>query len=781
VTFTASQNKLSWLPNLGGGMFGEEVIISNDLTQITIAELIDFNGDGSIDISTYNDGNINCFLNDGTGAFNEEINVANDLSNCRAFKWGDVDNDGDLDAVAGSSGFGSSQISWFENQGDNTFLNELLLEDLDGTISSFELRERNEDNQLDVIFSVNSSPVIYTLLSSDVGQYSLVEQGYSGDESIHDFILGDIDNNGTEETILSIASEELLALNGSAYLGCTNTAACNYSESATEDNGSCCFDCGCEDEAASNYDPMAECGGGTCNYLLAGLIFYDENENGVLDNGEQPIPYQTGSIQPANQSFVSDANGMFQVVVEGQQSVTVEVSENDSYPFNTTPVSITIQSGFQNTQNLAFGLSNELPSFEVDVHVYSFGSTYPCDDWVTHNLCVRNSGTLPVDIVLEWSIDPLFQDFETDLEPDSVVDDVYYYSFSNVQPWEIVCTDFHILTPTVDEIGAFLTTSLLATSYLEGEEMATGQDLTELELACAYDPNDKQVFPLGYSENHYIAQDEVLEYLVRFQNTGNAPATDIHVLDTLDLNLDISKFELLANSHSVQAIIDQNTRVVDFYFENIMLPDSVNNEPESHGFVSFQIEMLDDLPLLTEINNTAGIYFDNNPPIITNTTWSTIYDCSLFEASFAQEGSTLVASEGDAYQWYVDGLVIEGAIEQTFDVTQDGEYAVEVMIDFPCIKTSESTFITNVTDIAKSTIQVYPNPTASVLTITGLSTLNSSQVALFDVSGREVLHTSLNSSDVKRLDVRALARGSYQMVIWDEVGVVVGRTGVVLE
>lgn len=55
-----------------------------------------------------------------------------------------------------------------------------------------------------------------------------------------------------------------------------------------------------------------------------------------------------------------------------------------------------------------------------------------------------------------------------------------------------------------------------------------------------------------------------------------------------------------------------------------MLPDSGTDMAGSNGYVSFKVKTKTNLTPLTVINNTAGIYFDFNPPIITNTTADTI-------------------------------------------------------------------------------------------------------------------------------------------------------------
>ncbi len=58
---------------------------------------------------------------------------------------------------------------------------------------------------------------------------------------------------------------------------------------------------------------------------------------------------------------------------------------------------------------------------------------------------------------------------------------------------------------------------------------------------------------------------------------------------------------------------------MQFKFNDILLPDSTTNEPASHGFVKFSVDQIVDNPIGSLIENKAGIYFDFNEPIITNT------------------------------------------------------------------------------------------------------------------------------------------------------------------
>jgi uncharacterized repeat protein (TIGR01451 family) len=130
----------------------------------------------------------------------------------------------------------------------------------------------------------------------------------------------------------------------------------------------------------------------------------------------------------------------------------------------------------------------------------------------------------------------------------------------------------------------------------------------------SYDPNYKEVYPTNVEQGFQ----DWLTYTIHFQNLGDAPAFNIRILDTLDSNLDAQTFEILNASHFNTTTL-QNS-IINFRFPNIMLPDSASNPSGSQGFVQYRIKPLANLPVGTQIKNTAHIYFDFNPAIVTNTT-----------------------------------------------------------------------------------------------------------------------------------------------------------------
>lgn len=141
----------------------------------------------------------------------------------------------------------------------------------------------------------------------------------------------------------------------------------------------------------------------------------------------------------------------------------------------------------------------------------------------------------------------------------------------------------------------------------------------------AYDPNDKIGFPLGYGDAHYIAQNTEIEYRIRFQNTGTDTAFTVIIWDTISPLLDVTSIRPGASSHAYSwRVFGENAAVLEFTFANILLPDSTTNEPASNGFVLFKINQQVNNPIGSVILNTAGIFFDFNEPIFTNTSMHTI-------------------------------------------------------------------------------------------------------------------------------------------------------------
>ncbi len=151
-----------------------------------------------------------------------------------------------------------------------------------------------------------------------------------------------------------------------------------------------------------------------------------------------------------------------------------------------------------------------------------------------------------------------------------------------------------------------------------------------LPIIDSFDPNDKQVSPIGTTTEHFTPTTASLKYLIRFQNTGSDTAYTVVVVDTLSEHLDMATLEVQGSSHPYKLGVSGKGRpVLSFTFNNINLPDSTRNQLASNGFIQFSITPKAGLAEKTLIENFADIFFDYNDPIRTNTTTNRIYDVPL--------------------------------------------------------------------------------------------------------------------------------------------------------
>jgi uncharacterized repeat protein (TIGR01451 family) len=140
-------------------------------------------------------------------------------------------------------------------------------------------------------------------------------------------------------------------------------------------------------------------------------------------------------------------------------------------------------------------------------------------------------------------------------------------------------------------------------------------------VKSSYDPNNILVAP----EYHTISGAK-LQYTINFENTGNDTAFNIHVMDTLSNDLDISSFEVIGSSHSmfVSKHKDRLGRnVLKFDFPDINLLDS-SYHALCHGMLRYTIHSKPGLPECHVFQNRAGIYFDVNEVVMTNTVFNII-------------------------------------------------------------------------------------------------------------------------------------------------------------
>ena len=312
-------------------------------------------------------------------------------------------------------------------------------------------------------------------------------------------------------------------------------------------------------------------------------------------------------------------------------------------------------------------------------------------------------------------------------------------------------------------------------------------------ITGSYDPNFKEAFPIGIGNDHLIEGDEEFEYIIHFQNTGNDTAFNIVIKDTLSLKMDLATLRTGAASHPFSWELTPENELV-FSFENIFLPDSTIDEVASHGYVQYFIYPKNDLLPGTVIENRAGIYFDINDPILTNTVFHTIRKRVNIGVEHLQlcEGELLagqtIASDTllrdtfvfplydsivfyyvdmlPVFQSHLDTAIAIGQMYLSTTILQDTVLVDTLMAVNGCdslVAWQVSVFTHTNSIPGESVFRLYPNPSeGEVFLETGNLPSSGGIWRLKDTYGREVMVKYLRKENKKEIvGLSHLATGMY--------------------
>ncbi len=237
----------------------------------------------------------------------------------------------------------------------------------------------------------------------------------------------------------------------------------------------------------------------------------------------------------------------------------------------------------------------------------------------TYHGSVCNEGNIEsINTEIEIILDPSFDFVSASLPVKSLTGHILVLDADYLQPGECRSFNLVVYVDCNSEPGQEHCISATAkTRSFNCEDIETKVAYVECQKNIDdYNSNDKNIFVNGNCNQSYIGHGDKIEYLIRFQNTGKDTAITVRIEDPITKKFNISSLKPVAASHDYTWSVNNGMLVV--IFEDIQLVDSFKNEPASHGFIKFEIQ-LDSLTLRgDDVKNLAGIFFDFNDPIITD-------------------------------------------------------------------------------------------------------------------------------------------------------------------
>jgi uncharacterized repeat protein (TIGR01451 family) len=364
-----------------------------------------------------------------------------------------------------------------------------------------------------------------------------------------------------------------------------------------------------------------ECSGIT----VSGHVSFDADGNGCTSN-DTPVSgvpvYYTFNNQTGYAYTDSEGNYSFYDVPAG--NVNVQISSYYTYNAIATPASHAVLVSDVNIANVDFCLSLPAPINDVAIYLAPLNGAQP-GFTASYALVIQNLGNVTASGTVALQYNDTQLDYLQSWPSMTAAPGMLAFEYTNMAPYgyQIIYVDFTVAMPGIVDLGDIISfTSTIAINGATDAVPANNTHILDQVSVNSWDPNDINVREGG--EITEAQADGYLHYTIRFQNEGNANAHNVRIETTLDGNLDWNTFEPMTGSHTFQASREGNGNEVTFRFNNIQLPGAVVNEPDSHGYIMYRIKPKTTVAVGDSMSGQAGIYFDFNPVIETNTITTTV-------------------------------------------------------------------------------------------------------------------------------------------------------------
>ncbi len=387
------------------------------------------------------------------------------------------------------------------------------------------------------------------------------------------------------------------------------------------------------------------------------IAFKDTNNNGIRDSGEQNFTNGEFHYEVNNDGIVHNANSSYGII-----------EKYEDIPTNSYDFTYTIDSGFTSyctvnpssysniTVPTGSGIIEYLfpitvvPYTELAIYLNPHGAPPRPGFIYTVEVVYRNLGTQNIGLeTLTFTKDNALSILSTSIPTTATPTGFTYDFFYPLMPNETKSIIVTMQVPTIPtiQLGDLLVNSVSST--IPSGDINTSNNISSLTqtIVGSYDPNDKNESHGPEIVHSTFTSNDYLTYTIQFENTGTANAVTVKVDDVLDTKLDETSIKMIDASHNYT--LDRVGNDLTWHFDGIDLPPSVAGTSIGKGYINFQVKPKAGYAIGDIINNTAYIYFDFNPAIVTNT-FATEFVTALGVAGF-------VNSQFSAYPNPTTGII----------------------------------------------------------------------------------------------------------------------------
>ena len=355
---------------------------------------------------------------------------------------------------------------------------------------------------------------------------------------------------------------------------------------------------------------------------VKGKAYIDMNSNCKFDSGDIANKYAV--IEATNDSLytITDSNGDYTLFTNpGYNNIALQPGKyltQSCTPIGADTFTLSADSGISNV-NFATKFTAKVPDLKVTISCNTGYLFHPSVDQ-TFYITYENVGSVTLSGRIYFQKPTRLINFSSSPTADSFNDPIASWPFTSLAPGDkkIITVKLHAdkALNSGDSL-VFYVRSDYGILAIDSDKTNNFDTLVMIS-GDSHDPNGKQSYP--FSEIYQSTKE--IKYHIDFQNTGTASAYQVVVIDTIDVNLPLTKVVMNSASHKYR--LDINNNVFRWTFENINLADAKDDSVNSRGYISYTTQIKPGLSVGTEIKNKAYIYFDYNPPMPTDQTLNKI-------------------------------------------------------------------------------------------------------------------------------------------------------------
>lgn len=351
------------------------------------------------------------------------------------------------------------------------------------------------------------------------------------------------------------------------------------------------------------------------NNTISGSAFFDFNFNSIQDANEPAVMQHKINETTTSDFSFTDNYGRFELNLFDTGSFIVN-ADPVNY-FQSVPLSRSYSFSTLNNTDSTCNFAFQPTTSVFDLGVFASASRIRPGRNAYCNIRYCNSGTIAQNGQVSLKLDVGITFVSSSVAPTYSTADSVVWDVGTVLPGTSDTIFAIIHADTTLLAGDSVTTQVLIQPVLNDANPDNNFHSLENMVFTSLDPNEITCNRQQLSTQEVVSGTYIY-YTIYFQNTGNDTAFDVHVLNNIPSEAEMATFELVDASHSLAMSYNSNTRMMDFAFANIMLPDSGADYSGSNGYVTYRIKLLSVLVAGDSIINDAEIFFDFNTGVKTN-------------------------------------------------------------------------------------------------------------------------------------------------------------------